>query len=294
MKENLLVSVIIPVFNRKESLLKAIDSVLIQGDQIAEIIVIDDASSIDIKGSLESIGSDKIQYYQNSENLGAAASRNIGVSKALSDWIAFLDSDDVWYAGKITKQFNALNKNKAEICYSSVDTNSNKQLVANYSDNILSPLLQKGNIVVGGFSGLLMKKKAFLNVGGINEKLKSRQDYELHLRLSLNNVKYTFVKESLLFFKTIGSDRITTNHYSRILGIIRVLKLHKILFLNSKGYRYIYDFEELIFRIRLLNKPKTCNRLLFYFLKHYQTSVQSLALTLSRFFRARVRNYIGK
>ena len=288
------VSVVIPVYNRVTSLLKAIQSVLIQGDFISEIIIIDDASTADIEECVASIKTDKIRYFRNSQNLGAAVSRNIGVSKALGEWIAFLDSDDYWYENKLKKQFEAIFKNESDVCYSTGDTNNSKQMIANYSGNLLIPLLQKGNIVVGGFSGIVIKKAVFLTVGGINEALRSRQDYELHLRLSLNDASYSFVKDALLYFKTMGSDRITTNHYSRILGIIKVLKIHKDLFLASKSYRYIVDFEELIYRLSLLRKHKYCAMVLFYFLKHFQTSLKSRLLTLFHFFKAIVKSGIKK
>lgn len=268
------ISVIIPVYNRTTSLLKAINSVLLQGDYIKEIIIVDDASEEDISSIVHGLNAPEIKYYKNSKNRGAAYSRNFASKKALGDWIAFLDSDDFWYENKLQLQCEAINKTNASVCFCSVDTSNGKPLFAKYSGNLLMPLLKYGNVVAGGFSSILILKKDFLGIGGINEKLRSRQDYELHIRLSLKEINYTFFKVPLMFFKTIGNDRITTNNRARIRGIISVYKLHKDLFLQANSRKCVKDIEELLWRLNQLKKHKTARKLGFYFLNEVKTSLK--------------------
>lgn len=93
------ISVIIPVYNASEFLEKAVDSAL-QHDEVKEIVLIEDKStdnSLEICERLAS-GNSKIKLYQHpdKENHGAGATRNLGLEKAQSEFIAFLDSDDYY------------------------------------------------------------------------------------------------------------------------------------------------------------------------------------------------------
>lgn len=266
------ISVIIPVYNRTNSLLQAIDSVLLQGELVKEIIVVDDASKEDIGNVIRRLNKPEIRYYRNKKNRGAAYSRNFASQQASGEWIAFLDSDDVWYQNKLQLQCEEIIKTEAALCYCSADTSSGKPLIAKYSGDILVPLLKYGNIVTGGFSSILIKKKDFLSIDGINKRLCSRQDYEMHIRLSINKFKYACVKKPLLFFKTIGKDRITTDNRARIRGLLLVYKLYKDFFISTNSRKYIKDIEELLRRLNQLKKYKTAQKLGFYFLNEIKAS----------------------
>ncbi len=104
------VTVVIPTYNRKEYLLEAINSVLCQNYVNYEIVIVDDGSDDDTKGAVDSIISDKIIYiYQ--ENRGRSAARNRGIIEAQGEYIAFLDSDDLFLPTKLYCQVEALDKN---------------------------------------------------------------------------------------------------------------------------------------------------------------------------------------
>lgn len=94
-----LVSVIIPAFNRANYLPDAIDSILNQGINNLEIMVVDDGSTDHTEQVLKKYGP-KVRYlYQ--ENQGPGAARNHGMREAGGEYIAFLDSDDLWKPGKL-------------------------------------------------------------------------------------------------------------------------------------------------------------------------------------------------
>jgi glycosyltransferase involved in cell wall biosynthesis len=96
------VSVIIPTFNRAQFVTEAIDSVLSQSYKDYEIIVVDDGSTDDTKGTLKRYG-EKIKYiYQ--KNSGVSAARNTGINEAKGVWVAFLDSDDEWIKNYLSVQ----------------------------------------------------------------------------------------------------------------------------------------------------------------------------------------------
>jgi glycosyltransferase involved in cell wall biosynthesis len=102
------ISVIIPVFNRRDEVLRAIASVEAQTRPPSEIIVVDDASTDDSAEAVASLGDERVRLLRHETNRGAAAARNTGIEAARGDWIAFLDSDDVWDKEKLAHQLSAL------------------------------------------------------------------------------------------------------------------------------------------------------------------------------------------
>lgn len=96
------VSVIIPFYNGVEWLGEAVQSVLDQTYKNIEIIVVNDGSPEDITNFLDKYG-DKI-IYRHQENKGSAAARNLGLSLATGDYIAYEDADDIWLPTKLEKQ----------------------------------------------------------------------------------------------------------------------------------------------------------------------------------------------
>lgn len=117
------VSVIIPFFNRVNWTIEAIKSVLDQTHQNLEIILIDDASTEDIKKIKDLIKNEKrIIYYRNSNNSGVSYSRNCGINKASGEFISFLDSDDLFEKKKIEIQLYFMVSNGYVFSHTSYET----------------------------------------------------------------------------------------------------------------------------------------------------------------------------
>ena len=105
------ISVIIPTYNRKETLKRAIQSVLIQSYTPYEIIIIDDGSDDGTKEWLKDNFPNVKYIYQ--MNSGVSSARNKGIKFARGDWIALLDSDDEWLPSKLKDQANEIESNPA-------------------------------------------------------------------------------------------------------------------------------------------------------------------------------------
>lgn len=115
-KVQTLVSVIMPVYNGAKYISQAISTVYSQNVAV-ELIVIDDGSTDNIKEVLKPWENrEDFVYIRNDHNLGAAGSRNRGVSIAKGKYVAFLDADDWWGEGKLSAQLQALEQTGDVIC----------------------------------------------------------------------------------------------------------------------------------------------------------------------------------
>ena len=113
-------SVIMTVYNAEKYLKQAIESVISQTMKNFELIIVNDCSTDSSEEIIKQYLDDKrIRYFKNQENLKVSKSRNFGVSKAVADFVAFIDSDDIWFEQKLEKQLNFMKAKNAQICYSS-------------------------------------------------------------------------------------------------------------------------------------------------------------------------------
>jgi glycosyltransferase involved in cell wall biosynthesis len=103
------VSVIIPTYNRSADVQNAIKSVLCQTFTDFEVIVVDDGSSDDTRKVLAKTFGDRIRYHFQT-NQGLSGALNTGLAEARGEWVAFLDSDDLWEKEKLEWQFKAIEK----------------------------------------------------------------------------------------------------------------------------------------------------------------------------------------
>lgn len=117
------VSVIIPVYNSAKYIGKTLESVLYQTYKKIEIILIDDCSTDNSRQIIEQYRNmyDNIIYKLQERNGGAAVARNTALEIAKGRYIAFLDSDDIWYPEKIEKQINLMKRKNAAICFTAIE-----------------------------------------------------------------------------------------------------------------------------------------------------------------------------
>ena len=112
------VSVVVPTFNRDKFIKKSVTSVLRQTKKPDEIIVVDDGSTDQTWELLKQLGFSKSSYndpplrYIYQKNRGVSAARNVGIKASKYNFIALLDSDDVWLETKLERQMTDLNQQK--------------------------------------------------------------------------------------------------------------------------------------------------------------------------------------
>lgn len=112
-----LVSVIMPSYNTSQYISQSIQSVIDQTYKNWELIIVDDCSTDNTDEIVKGFDDDRIRYFKNETNSGAAISRNRALREAKGKWIAFLDSDDLWLPQKLEKQIDFMKKNDYKFTY---------------------------------------------------------------------------------------------------------------------------------------------------------------------------------
>jgi glycosyltransferase involved in cell wall biosynthesis len=139
------ISVVIPFYNRISLTIEAVRSVLMQDHQQFEILLVDDGSTDDLGALLDLIKTDlRIQYIRQN-NAGPAKARNNGVKRATGAYIAFLDSDDLFYPEKLKIQLEYMRKNSLVLSHTSYHR-------FDFEGNLIAPIASgkvSGNIFPG-------------------------------------------------------------------------------------------------------------------------------------------------
>jgi glycosyltransferase involved in cell wall biosynthesis len=170
MKNNQLVSVIIPVYNYERYLGEAIESVLSQTHRHVEVIVVDDGST-DRSGEVARSFAGRGVRYCHQINAGIGPARNKGVELAQGDFIAFLDADDRWPEDKLTQQLEAFDSDPAlEMVFGQAVQLQNGPA---WEAGVRERKTTAGDMVPGMVPGtMIIKRDAFLRVGKFQGGLK--------------------------------------------------------------------------------------------------------------------------
>lgn len=242
------VSVVIPTYNRDELLKRAIDSILEQTRQPAEIIVVDDASDVDTQSILRSYyeEEEEIRCIRHETNSGAAKARNTGVHEAESEYIAFLDSDDYWESDKLELQLQVAEQYPdAGIIYCDtyvVDeagkvSKSGKKLV---DEDVFDHLLD--GWMAPNPSTLVVRKDAYLDIGGFDPDLSSCSDHDFWMRIAVNDIEVMYVSEPLSYFTRDAENRTSLQTAERMAGVFDFLSNWRGEIISNRGRIHFYAF----------------------------------------------------
>ncbi len=205
-KKNPLVTVIIPTYNRGWILKEAIESVLSQDFGDFELIVVDDGSTDNTMEILD--GYDRDITVLRQENHGVSAARNAGIAFASGQFIAFLDSDDMWLPGKLASQIDFFNSNPdALICQTQeLWVRNGKRVNPKRRHKKFSGMIFKQSLplCIVSPSAVMLKKSLLDKTGLFDESLPACEDYDLWLRIGC---KYpVFLIDTPLIIKRGGHD----------------------------------------------------------------------------------------
>lgn len=233
------VSVVIPTHNRAFIIGDAIRSVLEQTFQDFEIIIVDDASTDSTEEVVRSFQDERISYVKLDGKIGASAARNVGIRTAKSEYVAFLDSDDLWLPDKLEKQLEVFKdgNTKLGVVYTRwiwVPRYLGVEPGKTFRGDVHRYFLT--NVPTGPCTITLLCKKNYLAlVGGFDERFPAMQEYELHLRLS-RHCSYDFVADIEAVARTMG-DVISSDDIAQLVARKLLLEKHEDLFrCDRKGF----------------------------------------------------------
>lgn len=182
-----MISVILPVYNVEDKVIRAIDSVLFQ-PEVSELIVVDDGS----KDATLSIVSEYLALdkrirrfsHPDGKNHGASATRNLGVEKSKNDLVAFLDADDYYLEGRFKGLVHQFSGDYDAFCNTIKKQNLDlkEELVGVSSDLYDHLITGTGWVHLNGF---VIKKSKFNEIGGFNRSLVINQDTDLLIKASI-------------------------------------------------------------------------------------------------------------
>ncbi len=230
-----MVSVVIPVYNRQNTIRNSILSVLDQVGFDLEIIVVDDFSTDNTKEEVLSINDDRVKYFKLTKNSGACVARNYGIQKSKGEYIAFQDSDDIWLPNKLEKQINKLKEVNTDIISCSMIANNGEMtwFVPNIK-NIYNKFINIQDVLRHSFIStqtILAKRKVFvLNL--FDENMPRMQDWDFILR-AVQNSKLYFMEDRLVE-QFIQNDSITSNPKKGIIALDLIYEKYRNLFDNDK------------------------------------------------------------
>jgi glycosyltransferase involved in cell wall biosynthesis len=210
------VSVIIPTFNRAAILPRAIDSVLGQTYRPVEVIIVDDGSTDGTSEALKAYGRAIAVLHQ--DNAGPAAARNRGIRESTGDLIAFLDSDDVWFATKLERQVDLLKRAGCAVpcclCDTLVKTSEGRErssfeiawLKLKEPQGLwLNPALVLATRFVLFCQAVLIRRGFLLDCGGFDERLWFMEDHDLALRLAARG-PWAYIRDPLAVWCGANDD----------------------------------------------------------------------------------------
>lgn len=211
-----LVSVVIPTYNHAHFLWAALQSVINQTYSNWEAIVVDNHSTDNTDTVVQSFNNPRISLLKIHNNGVIAASRNMGIHNAKGEWIAFLDSDDLWYPEKLQIVMDQVNATPL------IDIFTTDEMLVNeltgektalrygpYSSDFYEQLLVTGNCLSPSAA---IVRRDFLTTVGImfreNKEFVTAEDYDFWLLLARADAKFKFIRS------VQGEYRIHANNHS--------------------------------------------------------------------------------
>lgn len=237
------ISIIIPTYNRKNELIRAINSVLKQTYIFWELLIVDNHSSDGTLNYINSIDDHRIRFLSINNNGVIASSRNLGIRQSTGEYIAFLDSDDWWKDDKLEKSIAYLERGYDFIYHSMEITSSSKPRPSLFNKKIKTwdlknpekDLINNGNAVCT--SSVVVSAEIIKEIKGFseNKQLIGAEDYDCWIRIAKKTNKFKNINSSL------GYWFYGNNTSNPLLTIINSEKIKNLYFKDNKNPIW-YDY----------------------------------------------------
>jgi O-antigen biosynthesis protein len=218
------VSVVIPTYQRAHSVVRAIDSVLAQSFRDFEVLVVDDGSTDDTEARVAALDDPRVRCVRKPYNEGVAAARNLGIRESRGRYLAFLDSDDVWFPDKLARQLERFDHapDRLGLVYGGVEQHDGQGNTEtsrpSHRGRLYAELLER-NVIHGGGSNVMIPRHVVARAGFFDESLPAIEDYDYWLRISRGH-DIDFVDAVIMRYENpVGAERkslhMASNHEAR-------------------------------------------------------------------------------
>lgn len=236
------ISVVIPARNRAATLPYCLESVLAQTHPAAEVIVVDDDSSDDTVSVVQTFAARGVRYVR-ATGRGAQSARNQGAQVAVSPWIAFQDSDDLWLPDKLQRQAAALRAAGGDFNVV-VHGNALKRLAGGGADEPLVVPHTEGDCFAEllrrpapMFPAMLVSRQALERCGWLDELCPSYQEWDTSLRLS-RDCRFVHIQTPLFVWVWHGAATISKDDRRAMAGYNYVLDTWRDQIVRVHGLRH--------------------------------------------------------
>lgn len=212
MENKPLVSIIMPAYNAERTILESIESVLRQTYRNWELIVVNDGSKDSTSAVVLAISDERVRLIEQ-ENAGVANARNNGINNSTGEYIAFLDSDDLWVEEKLERQIGTIEGGKHKMCFAKTwcfSENSNQ--TSDCFVNVSLDFDDRNKILIYDFIPILtvlLAKDVLDEVGHFDETLRGVEDWDLWIRV-LQKYEAIYLDEFLTKYR-ISSTGLSGN-----------------------------------------------------------------------------------
>ena len=235
-----LVSIITPMYNAEKYIEETIKSVLSQTYKNFEMIIVDDMSTDNSKEIIKKYRrlDKRIKYIKNNKNEGAGVSRNVAIKKSKGEYIAFLDSDDLWRENKLQNQIEFMEKNNLVMSHGNYyfiyENRKEKSKIVKTSKKISYNLLLKGNQFKT--MTVILKRELAEKVKFLGEK---HEDYIYFLQI-LKLIDYSLgQEEEINSYCRIRKNSVSSNKLRSALWTWKVYRDYEKLSRTKSLYYFV-------------------------------------------------------
>ncbi len=194
-----MVSVIVPTYNRQNTISRAVLSVLNQSYGDLEIIIVDDCSTDNTEEVVKNIRDKRIHYVRHKTNQGACAARNTGILLAKGEYIAFQDSDDVWQEDKLQIQLDKMKEYNADICFCRLHRHGFPQNMDEFVPDLKTGIVPYETLLTKFVASTqtIIGERSVVRNNLFDVNVKRLQDYDWMIRAG-ENQKVIFVGDAIV------------------------------------------------------------------------------------------------
>lgn len=236
-------SIVIPLYNKEQTIDRAIESILNQSYDKFEIIIVDDGSTDNSLEKAKNYEDSRIKIYKQ-KNSGVSSARNKGIEKAKYNYIGFLDADDMWKKNFLKEIVFLINKypdrglyatgyefhlenNSTELAeYSNLSQDFRGEIRNYFKYTLNNPLISASSVVI--------PKKTFKEVGFFDNSLAFGEDLDMWFRIALEK-SLAFTNKSLAIYYQNASDRACNRDISMEKDFIKKIISNMDFYKSSKN-----------------------------------------------------------